>query len=235
MTELFVVAFDPGGTTGWCVMGVESDDFTDKKIVKGKDLADCLSTFDYGQIDCSTILDEEEASKIIYKHNGMTSDAENRGVDVMRSVVIDNVNYISLTLGVKINTCVVLEDFILDPDGATKGRELLSPVRIISAFSYAMRNENISGFIQNRSPVKTTCTDERLRNWDINPIGGHNNRHARDATRHAFFFLRNCFGNNLKAATWRWRAWPTIFSDPLPESLKRITKEKKGKRIESLG
>ena len=67
-------------------------------------------------------------------------------------------------------------------------------------------------FLQNRSPVKTTCTDERLKRWNL--YDRSSGPHARDATRHAFYFLRDCRGSNMEAKQKRHLAWPHLYEDP---------------------
>ena len=111
--------------------------------------------------------------------------------------------------------CVVHEDFIIDFNKIDQARHTLSPVRITAKFEFGAYLHGLSEeqiFIQNRSPVKTTCTDDRMKVWGL--YDSHSGRHARDATRHAFYFFRRCHGDSLKARELRWRAWPLAFEDP---------------------
>lgn len=225
-----VTAFDPGGTTGWCQMKVPAG----AMLGKLSGLARYV-TFQTGEIDCMTITSPEEADIMMNKHNGICSSAEHRGVDKMIDLSIMQEPY---------NT-VVLEDFILDFQKADMSRDTLSPVRLIAAYMYGMENIGADSDtrwqppiqIQDRANVKTTATDIRLREWGLHdPYSG---RHARDATRHAIYFLRNCIGSNKVAAERRWRAWPALFPDPMRptvfDDVKTIPKPRKprepGERI----
>jgi hypothetical protein len=216
-----IVAFDPGQTTGWCVMGVEKDTLNGAKHVNDK-MENQLTVFRTGQIQC---LGPQSG------WDSLSAAMENDGVQLM----VDIVNEYS-------DIAIVFEDFIADFSQLTMARSSLSPVTIMAKFEmgFAVRNESNLGriFRQNRSPVKTTCTDDRLKTWGL--YDRNSGPHARDATRHAWYFLRNCRGNSIKARELRWRAWPHFFNDPIvedinsayPEAKKRVSK---GRRIESLG
>jgi hypothetical protein len=202
-----VVAFDPGETTGWCVMSVEKWAL-DMIIVEKVPLEKSLVHIAYGQILC---LDE--------------NDGVSRMLDVWAQSPL---------------ACVVHEDFIIDFHKIDQARHTLSPVRITAKFEFGAYLQGLNEeqiFIQNRSPVKTTCTDERLKNWGL--YDRHSGKHARDATRHAYYFLRTCRGNSLAAEEARWKAWPWLFPDPLPEHTKhgtfRMRKRPEGERIPGLG
>lgn len=218
-----VIAFDPGGTTGYCVMGVQPEALT-----ATDSLHENLKHIEYGQIDCGT------------KH-GQTGAGMNRGHDGlnMPGEYAGIVQMMNLREDFK-ESPIVIEDFVLDVHKANRGRDLLTPVRIISGFSmllqYSFGSEQLERiFIQNRSLAKTTCTDERLRNWGL--YDSSSGAHSRDATRHALYFLRDCCGNSYNASYKRYLAWPHLFDDPAQRTMDRSTKTKKqvGQRITGLG
>ncbi len=221
-----VTAFDPGGTTGYCVMGIHPDD-----LVAGGGLDNALRLFDYGQIDCGTRHGQTGVG-MHRGHDGLNMPGEYRGI-------IDMLN-----VWESVDGCIVLEDFVLDVHKANRGRDLLLPVRIISGFStliqYSFGEKALERiFIQNRSLAKTTCTDDRLKVWGL--YDGHSGAHARDAVRHAFYFLRDCRGNGSDAARKRHCAWPDLFFDPevhglaRPASRKKASSRRIGERVTGLG
>jgi hypothetical protein len=197
-----VVAFDPGETTGWCVMGIHPD-----QLIGGpgafKELQHGIAYIDYGQIDCVGTGGWDD---VVHKHAGISFGAEAVGVSKMMDLIWKLPD-----------PAIVVEDFIIDFSKIDQARHTLSPVRIMSMLSYAMYIDAEMPFysklfIQNRSMAKTTCADKRLQRWGLfDRTGG---RHARDATRHAFYFLRTCHGGGQKSAENRWRAWPDKFGDP---------------------
>lgn len=230
--QVYVVAFDPGQTTGYCVLGVAPETLEGARHTNDR-LQDKLTHREYGEIACLGPVHGWDA-------NGAAS--ENHGVYQMTSIV-----------GQYPDCAIILEDFIIDFEQITMTRSALSPVTVMAKFEammpilhepYGCEPDDIKQlsriFRQNRSPVKTTMTDERLRYLGL--YDSHSGRHARDAMRHAYYFLRNCRGNSIKAKELRWRAWPTFFNDPLPEELKNNyyrkkeeQQKRKGTRIERLG
>ena len=228
-----VVAFDPGGTTGWCALGVDptvlnKPDFPgENKNKEALPLHECLVLKRYGEIDCMGR--KTEPPRISHAVN---MGGENSGVHQMLSIVLAEYP----------KSAIVLEDFILDFRKADKTRDLLSPVRLTAAFSYALWRADpmVLGAgldrinIQDRSNPKTTCTDDRLRNWGL--YDRHSGPHARDAMRHAFYFLRQRRGSGLMEREKRYFAWPNLFNDPaVPAYLANRTKVRKpGERIPGL-
>lgn len=204
-----LIAFDPGGTTGWTALAVSPDWFTNPPPPNGLE-RESLLHIEYGQINCMTVPDGVAVEAEMHQgHPGMNTAAENYGVSKM--LTLANVIFPK--------SAIVLEDFIVDFEQITKSRDALSPVRIISAFSHGLWADAPMGmnrnrmWIQNRSLAKTTCNDLRLRNFGL--YDSSSGAHARDATRHAFYFLRDCRGNSMDAQEKRWRAWPHLFTDPV--------------------
>lgn len=120
----------------------------------------------------------------------------------------------------------VIEDFTLRK--FSRGRELLSPVRITARIEYGLagsewlRQDGLGGddgwdggpfpivtttdgtaqrmFYQPSELAKTTVTDARLRDWGLYTPG---QEHARDALRHAITFLRRAKERpRLRALAW---------------------------------
>lgn len=87
------------------------------------------------------------------------------------------------------NAALIVENFIAD-HRMDKAKHTLSPVRMTAAFSYALwRDFPGKRFsYQSASQAKTTCTDDRLKLWEL--YDRFSGPHARDATRHAFLYLR---------------------------------------------
>lgn len=222
--QCFVVAFDPGQTTGWCVLGVEKETLNGARAINDE-LHKKLTVRRYGQIDC------------LGPQNGWDAQGaamENYGVDQMLDIVNEYPE-----------AAIIFEDFIVDFTQITKTRSALSPVTVMAKFEMGFQYVRGDGnpevleriYRQNRSPVKTTMTDDRLRYFGL--YDRNSGQHARDAMRHAYYFLRNCRGNSVKAKENRWRAWPHFFNDPLAEEIKnnyyRTQERRKGTRIDRLG
>lgn len=175
----------------------------DGSIKSAQDLQDVIAYIDYGQIDCVAGGGFDDTA---HKHAGISFGPEAVGVSKMMDIIWKFPN-----------AAIVVEDFIIDFSKIDQARHTLSPVRIMSMLSYAMYIDAEMPFysrlfVQGRSMAKTTCNDPRLRRWGLFDAKG--GRHARDATRHAFYFLRTCRGNSVKAQENRWRAWPEKFADP---------------------
>jgi hypothetical protein len=220
MVEISVVAFDPGETTGYCVMTLPKI----KYLTRAEYNMNIEIEWHIGEIDCKAITSSELASQVVHQHSGLNMAGENVGVTEMLDLVWEASNPV-----------VVLEDFILDVRQANMSRSLLSPVRITAAFGFGMWMQELSAsvFIVNRGDPKRICTNERLRGWGFYQEGS--GEHARDATRLAYHFLRDCRGGSLKAQENRWRAWPHLFEDPQAQSeIIPIRKRPLGERIPGL-
>jgi len=193
-----VLAFDPGETTGWCLMAVKPEDLT----TQAHPLDKVIEHLEYGQID---------------------------GRGIGENAAADNIVTLAASHS---NAAIVVEDFILDFGQATSDRHTLSPVRINAIVNYEMHKMGRNVIVQGRSGVKTTCNDTRLKHWGL--YDSHSGAHARDAIRHAFFWLRTCRGDTVAAAEARWKAWPHLYDDPYAR-VRNIDKTKRkrepGERI----
>jgi hypothetical protein len=218
VTIIEVVAFDPGGTTGWSVLSVDSRQLvgitecdSDNPLLP---LHEALITKKYGPIDCGTKQGETGVG-VRRGHGAQNILGEEIGVDRMLKIAVQDYP----------ESAIVTEDFILDMGRADMSRDILLPVRIMARLDYGLHyqftrssNSGISRhplnrfFVQNRSLAKTTCTDTRLKNWGL--YDKSSGPHARDAMRHGYYFLRSCRGNDPSAALRRHLAWPQHFADP---------------------
>lgn len=171
-----VVAFDPGGTTGWSIMELNIERMFDREVRAHE----CVTRWYHGEIDCGAMSGDIENSAIAQGYDlGRPETGEQAGVWLMDRLIHEN-------RGVP-GTAVVLEDFILRTQ--TKGRDALSPVRLNATIEHLIWREKVLAMpvYQQPSEAKTTVTDERLKLWGFWDSGS---RHARDADRHALTFIR---------------------------------------------
>lgn len=187
-----VIGIDPGQTTGYCVLSVPED-----ALLRGdKKLHHRVTINEIGQIDCAPPW-------------------ENRSSQELAEIMLTHY---------PLDSVFAIEDFIPD-NRMDKGRHTLSPVRVTAKLEMAlwvdasMARKNVEDvlFFQTASLAKTTCNDNRLKEWGL--YDRTSGVHARDAMRHAYYFLRNCRGNSIKAAENRWKAWPTTYDDPVVREL----------------
>jgi hypothetical protein len=225
---LHVIGFDPGESTGYVVLGIKADDL----MYPSTELHNKVTTLACGTLNCH---DPAGLGLGVRKHAGLNMFGENTGITQMISIV-----------EAFPTAAIIVEDFIPDFRKMDQARHTLSPVRLMAGFSYGLSvawetwgmhadfglgEERI--FVQNRSLAKTTCTDERLVNWGLNLKG--ESRHARDAMKHAFYFLKSA--HNLRnqvesSAEIRHLAWPHVFEDPMITKKKRAPRPRpKGDRI----
>lgn len=233
-----VIGFDPGESTGFVVLSIRPDDLMWPRGV----IHESVTVLACGTINCHSA---EGQGLAAHKHAGLNMLGENTGITQMLSVVESFKT-----------AAIVVEDFIPDMKKMDQARHTLSPVRLMAGFSYGLsvRWESwvIDGdfdsdfyndgtemlgeeriFVQNRSLAKTTCTDERLVAWGMNLKG--ESRHARDAMKHALYFLKtaqNVRNQTESGAIIRHLAWPHIFEDPMITNKRRSPKPRaKGERI----
>lgn len=191
-----VIAFDPGGTTGWALYTVRPEALSNLDEHRDERLLDNVIKWEHGQVDCGSTKGNLGTSL----HPGVSTSGENAGIDEL-------VGLVRAWPG----AAIVIEDFILDPSRFNTGRDLLSPVRITAPLSYMLWLQRRAPFFQSASLAKSTVTDERLKRWGYySSTGGLN--HARDADRHALTFLRRCANPTRESRELREAAWPHIFA-----------------------
>lgn len=211
-----VLAFDPGGLTGWCALSVEPETLSgtvqyddDADYPKGRALHDRIVEAQYGQIDCGVGGVGHEVG-VGRGHGDVNIVGEIAGITSM----------VHLSVMDWPKSAVILEEFTLEQ--MEKSGDLLYPVRVMAGFwAQAQLGEDEFGshqnvaeriFISRRADAKGTCTDARLRQWKL--FDSNSGPHARDATRHAYHFLRKSRGGSLDARQKRYLAWPHLFEDP---------------------
>ena len=190
-----VIGVDPGQTTGYCVLSVPDAVLLGARG-QGDGMHKHVKVRTIGQIDC-------------------TPPWENRGAQTVANLFLVDFP----------KAAIACEDFILDFARADKGRHTLSPVRVIAKIEMAIWSDpgyhrtDIEQFLnfQSASLAKTTCTDDRLKEWGL--YDKHSGPHARDAMRHAYYFMRTCRGNSIGAAENRWLTWPHLYDDPIIKNI----------------
>ncbi len=188
-----LIAFDPGGTTGWCMMLVQPEALS--PLHPGIGVLDNVVKWHRGQVDCGSVRGNLGTSS----HPGISTSGEAAGLSELLGLC-----------RAWPYAAVVVEDFILDPKRFNTGRDLLSPVRITNGISYDLWLQERTYFVQGASLAKTTATDEKLKAWGYyTSTGGLN--HARDADRHALTFLKRAANPTKRGRDLREAAWPHLY------------------------
>ena len=159
-TRIGVLAIDPGGTTGMAWGVFTWKGTVGRTVAEGELMGSC-------QIDKADEL--EHTSEIL--------------------ATLETFRTLCRRAGVK-RVEVVIEDFVLRPQIATKGREMLSPVRItamIEAGHIGLYRYRLEYHLQGPAEAKGFATNDRLKRWGVQTHGG--GRHAKDAWRHIAVFL----------------------------------------------
>lgn len=132
-----ILAFDPGGTTGWSLLvlpklwGTQNIfGWPQDHILRNKVL------WHHGQFDC--LVDENNAVYCMMQLINKWPSA-----------------------------AIVCEDFILRANRHEMSRELLSPVRITAMLEYELWRKRRKIWLQAPSQAKTLVTDERLKGWGV--------------------------------------------------------------------
>lgn len=187
-----VIALDPGETTGWSLMVVDPRCLVNPAVK----VLSSIYEHQHGQV---TANDREDPFP------GVGRQVPEAGECLM-------VNDLIALLDTWDHAAVVIEDFILRK--SSKGRELLSPVRVTAAIKQFLWCNGRGFFRQQVSEAKTAATDDRLKVWGMYQRDG-GLEHARDADRHAITFLRKA----TQSAKLRAEAWPHLF--PLEQKANR--------------
>ena len=168
--KLFVVGFDPGGTTGWCVMRINYE------------------ALRYGGLSgvCLAHPDPELFSWSTGSFSGPTSYHAEQMMALLRGTwmhgegVWDEGGESDLFI-------VGIESFTLQVMSTSE--ELLSPVRVTAAFwALAWRSLFVPVVKHSPSDAKRTFTDHRMRMFNL--WGDQVEDHERDATRQAMLVAR---------------------------------------------
>ena len=188
-----VIAFDPGGTTGWSLITVHPESLVNPAV----GVLDNMERFQHGQVDCGANKGDWGTSG----YSGISISGEAAGVN-------DCVQLCRAWPG----AAVVIESFNLRQ--FRKDQDLLSPVRITAALSQSLWNSNRGFFAQAPGDAMHSCTDDRLKLWGVYQREGGLG-HARDADRHALFFLRRA----KEHESLRRQAWPYLYDYGQPYGL----------------
>ncbi len=184
-----VLALDPGGTTGWCIITCPPDAL----LPEGPSVLRSVRRWYFGQVDCGSTRGNLGNSP----YAGISTAGESAGAAVLA-------RHIRNWPG----AAVVVESFILRQ--FSKDQDLLSPQRITAKVEQYLWLDGRNYFTQQPSEAKTSATDERLKEWGFYTSEG-GMQHARDATRHALTFLRRASQPGRRAVELREAAWPHFY------------------------
>lgn len=186
-----VLAFDPGGETGWSLMHVHPEALLPEEpdvTILGN-----IEEWQHGEIDCHN----RKRSVGLTRVQSFDSSGECAGAN-------ECINLIRAWPG----AIVVLEDFILEY--FSKARDLLSPPRLNSVLQFHCWQNHRRFFLQ-MPAEKPEASDERLKEWGMYDSRGGLG-HARDADRHALIFLRKAMAATEKGQRIREWAWPHLYA-----------------------
>jgi hypothetical protein len=178
-----LLAFDPGGTTGWSLMTLPREidgrnifDHEFKQIIVAGH-----GTWEHGQINCT--------------------ESEDEGFYAIRKLI-----------DLASHAAVITERFILAKNRNEKQDTLLSPERLNALIKHHLWCKGRELFGQTTGVVKPAMTDARLRHFKVFTSKGSLN-HARDADRHLLYFIKRCMTSAPRHEIVRHKAWPHIFGE----------------------
>lgn len=161
-----VVAFDPGGTTGWAWIMFESRMLAADGPLPTLSIAAGLHEpwLMYGEIDCRD---------------------QRKGAAVMERWVRSALARCDrLTGGGRVRAVVVVEAFVLREQ--TSSSNLLSPI-LLAARLDQLLGDDVEWFYQSPADAMSVCSDGRMKAWGWWIKG---QPHATDALRHLVLWLR---------------------------------------------
>jgi hypothetical protein len=184
-----VIAIDPGGTTGWCIISCDPESL----LPGGPSVLKSVRKWNIGQVDCGSTRGNLGNSP----YAGISTAGESAGSAVIARLIRNWPG-----------AAIVVESFELRK--FSKDQDLLSPQRITAKIEQYLWLDGKNYFTQTASEGKSSATDERLKDWGFYTSEG-GMVHARDATRHALTFLRRASQPGRKAAELRQAAWPWFY------------------------
>lgn len=196
--RLIIVAFDPGGTTGFARLSLS------KRLLRKEGARGALAEMtredrwrseQFGQnpeqgLKCSE--EENSARMAMLTRLGWVEEVREPDYDTFVSVV---------------------EDFVLLRQ--ERSRNLLSPVRLTASYRTHLASSGVRITLQSPGDAKRTVTDARLRSWLHDEGGKPIGRHAKDALRHAILFARKW---SSSAAVREWAGTGLLPTQPTPSA-----------------
>ncbi len=172
-----------------------------------------IISHEHGEVDCGKGIGALDID-VAVDTGSLNPEGEGAGVRRLM-VLIDN----------HPDAVIVIEDFILER--SEKSRDLLSAVRVTARLDQELWERGRRSFKQDRANAKGTMNNARLKEFGIYQIAGGLG-HARDADRHAVYFLRRC----QNKPQLRHEAWPHLFEKPVTKVHRSSTKRPQGARID---